>query len=374
MKVTYAGRLLLVMWSSLLIILGCSKPTKDGALISKTADTAFYLNGTTQSLVGAGKGGNAIYGGDVSNDVFYAHLWQGERFIPCPTVSINGNVFFSRAFLSQADKWLFTEKKGGNEILYLYRAGIRKIIDEHSNDVYVSTSTVSENGRYVGVALRDNRGRDIRHPIGFMEVQTERFHWLHIPLWKDPFYKAEVALPSNDGKYLAVAGIGAHLLLVDVKSTNRLWRMSSEEPDDIHAEVSGIRGVAFSPDSEVLYFGEGMGYLYRMETRTGKMLGRWEASIYGEPSDQSGRRFQDVAASPDGRFVAGGTGPTGEVFVWDVTTGKLVNVFVHGWTISLVQFSPDSKHLATMAGSNVKVWPINLAQPKATNSVATQRQ
>ena len=64
-----------------------------------------------------------------------------------------------------------------------------------------------------------------------------------------------------------------------------------------------------------------------------------------------------VAASPDGRFVAAGTGPMGLVYLWSAQSGKRLKVFGHGGsTILILSFSPDSKALASVASGMIKVW------------------
>jgi WD40 repeat protein len=68
-----------------------------------------------------------------------------------------------------------------------------------------------------------------------------------------------------------------------------------------------------------------------------------------------------VAFSPDGKRLASGggwVGKPGELKVWDAVTGREVLALKgHGRPVTSVAFSPDGRHLASVAWEmTVKVW------------------
>jgi WD40 repeat protein len=122
------------------------------------------------------------------------------------------------------------------------------------------------------------------------------------------------------------------------------------------SEISSSYGV-FAPDNKVLYAGGSEGCVYEMDVRTGKILSRWFASKSGK--SEYGHRISALACSPDGRYLATGTGPEGLVWIWSQADGKLLKILKHGGgPVRLVSFSPDSKALATFVPGTLKVWNV----------------
>ena len=112
--------------------------------------------------------------------------------------------------------------------------------------------------------------------------------------------------------------------------------------------------VTFSADSQVVYSGGGEGCVYGLDVRTGKEVSRWFATTSGK--SEYGHRISDIAASPDGKYVAAGTGPEGLIWVFSTVDGKVLKVLNHGGsTVALVHFSPDSKALASFVPGSLKV-------------------
>ena len=115
-----------------------------------------------------------------------------------------------------------------------------------------------------------------------------------------------------------------------------------------------------------------------MDVKTGNVVSRWYASASGQ--EEYGHRISCMAVSPDGRWVAAGTGPEGLVFVGSTATNKCVKILNHGMgTILLVHFSPDSKALATFVPGTLKVWNVTqwdktppATAPTQTQAAATQ--
>jgi WD40 repeat protein/serine/threonine protein kinase len=80
---------------------------------------------------------------------------------------------------------------------------------------------------------------------------------------------------------------------------------------------------------------------------------------------------QSMAFSPDGRHLASGgvrpDGRGGEVYVWDVQTGRVVRTLLgHAGGVSSVAFSPDGRYVAAAGGDGnlgeLKVWDVATGQ------------
>jgi WD40 repeat protein len=98
-------------------------------------------------------------------------------------------------------------------------------------------------------------------------------------------------------------------------------------------------GVIFSPNSELLLMYGSIGE-YLWDIKTGKLLHQIPVSI---AVDQ-----ENISLSPDGkRLITQGAnfnnGDDNERSVWDVETGKQVQLFDYGFNIT---FSPDGKYIA----------------------------
>ncbi len=177
-------------------------------------------------------------------------------------------------------------------------------------------------------------------------------------LWKAPGGKLITQIPNADGaiafspdsKRLAVATSGA-LLIYDADTGKKSFSISGNAP---HA-------LAFTADSRRLTNGERV-----WDGVTGKELSRFQ--FQADENDQ----VRAVEFSPDGKFVATGTG--GQfAFVWDAATGQrlktfrqkrqksyaaLEDLFRHDFSMT-VSFSPDGKYLATAGGDiQARVWEV----------------
>jgi WD40 repeat protein len=141
---------------------------------------------------------------------------------------------------------------------------------------------------------------------------------------------------SPDGKTLAAACMHS-VEFVDVASRHPL----SEQRI---GEVEGATSVAFAVDGgAVAYTHGGIVKILDLHTRETVTLGEGNGLAYL------------LAFSPDGHVLAAGES-NGAVKVWDTKTWKLLSSFqAFDSPIASMEFSPDSRSLAT-GGTSIKLW------------------
>jgi WD40 repeat protein len=102
------------------------------------------------------------------------------------------------------------------------------------------------------------------------------------------------------------------------------------------------RGVSWSPDSARLAIGRNEG-VQIWDIARSKEIARY---LLPEESGALGERgCASVAWSPDGRLLAALL-THGVVHVWDIQSGKLINVTSRSWRVCNITWAPDSKRLA----------------------------
>lgn len=210
----------------------------------------------------------------------------------------------------------------------------------------------SRNGRFVAFRAKAN-GIPTVH-VGLLDPGSEE------PLWVAQFEQKRGTLmashvaPSEDGRCIAVVGLhdGAWIAVADVQTKQVLWSKTQKGAVQFY-------DVAFSPDSTTVYAGGTCGGLFGYDVAKGEVTGRW---LMGEGMDMEyGYRITRVAASPDGRLVAAGTGSDGDVYLWNAKTGGREAVLqTRQATIMGLAFSPDSKRLAVTGVRNrtIEIWDV----------------
>jgi WD40 repeat protein len=188
-------------------------------------------------------------------------------------------------------------------------------------------------------------------------------------------------VPSDDGSFIGIAGWKNGVLMMDVANKKVLWTANGENKPDMTAgndadawrpmplDEINTRDIAFSPDSKIVYAGGTTGCVYALKVKTGEVVSKWWATPTSEQIN--GYRISTISVSPDGRFVAAGTGPTGDVYLFSTKDGERRILKHGGSTILITSFSPDSKRLATFATGQIKIWklPEETERPKSeTNS------
>lgn len=205
-------------------------------------------------------------------------------------------------------------------------------------------SRSSHNGKHIAVWADNGSGIDNQIRVSMLSAKADKTEPVLTTRLKAG-YIYRVA-PSEDGAYIAFAGWDNGTMLVDVANKKVLWQQGLE---------TDSRDVAFSPDSKILYAGGLTGCVFGMDVRDGAILTRWFATTTGK--EVPGHRISTLSVSPDGRFVAAGTGPEGQVFLFSTKSGKLLRMLNHGGsTILITHFSADSKRLATVAVGKIKIW------------------
>ena len=146
---------------------------------------------------------------------------------------------------------------------------------------------------------------------------------------------------SKDGKWLACGTDGIGIQVFNLNNP-------SAEPRILNAHMNKIRALAFLPDGRLLSAG------------LDNEIAAWDIS------NGSKQVFADhdvpvqvLAASEDGKWLAGGTKDMGEIILWNVDDPSQKEIIYseinnHIWSLD---FSPDGKWLVTGDKmGNVKVW------------------
>ena len=154
---------------------------------------------------------------------------------------------------------------------------------------------------------------------------------------------------SPDGRTIVTAGFDR---------TARLWDAHSRKSLGEPLRHPGwVQAVAFSPDSKVLVTGCAADIEYG-EAR------RWEVATgdpIGEPL-RHGSVVRAVAISGDGKTLI--TGDAFRARLWDVSTGRCVEVLEHPGPIWAAAFSPDQKTLLTGSqDGTARLWDATTRKP-----------
>ncbi|KAF6750537.1 hypothetical protein DFP72DRAFT_817605 [Ephemerocybe angulata] len=140
---------------------------------------------------------------------------------------------------------------------------------------------------------------------------------------------------------------------------------------DIPAHQDNVKSVAFSPDGLRIVSGSDDETIRLWDAETGEpindvrfhredLAGHHEHRFPQPPSHLQG--VDVVAYSPDGAFIASGSGSSdGEVCVWDSATGALLQPVLRGHVggIISIAFLSDSKHLVSSSyDKTTRVWDV----------------
>jgi len=222
----------------------------------------------------------------------------------------------------------------------------------------------SASGKFIGIVAgerpeppfwpKDHDFSDSRVKVGLIDVDKRELKWVAELTNKGAGTSIRRIVVTNDGRYVAVGGWANGVAMVDCHQAKVLW---SKRPKD----ALSLGYVAFSPDSKTLYAGGGAGCAYSISVTTGDVLSRRYATKTGKRV--YAHRISALAVSSDGEWVAAGTGPEGEVYVWNLkqNTGPYVLECLNGGMASVfvVTFSPDSKNIAAVSGGKLRIWRLS---------------
>ena len=214
----------------------------------------------------------------------------------------------------------------------------------------------TRNGRYIAINLSwdflvEYKYEDRESRVGVIDTETFQIQWADNIQCPNNLPIIESVSVSEDGRYIAAVGTNEDgwIHVADVQEKKVLWEKVPTGDEIPHGEWTvNFNDVCFSPDGKRIYVAGNMG-LFCFDTQTGRILSQW----------QIGNRLVSVAASADGRLVAGGTNPPGDVFVFDSQTGGvLMRIGTGQHNVYGLAFSPDSTMLASegVLHTNIKIW------------------
>jgi WD40 repeat protein len=155
---------------------------------------------------------------------------------------------------------------------------------------------------------------------------------------------------SPDGRRLLCAEDGPHVIELDT-NTGQVTRRIVAHPNN------SVWGVAYAPDGDR--------FATAAWDMTVKVWRTADATLLSTFSDLE-ESFQAVAFSPDGRYLAAGSGSV--LGVWEAATGRLV---YHGKGHGANAFSPAGDHLVSAGPGKKKKGEILYFQTRDWNPVRT---
>jgi eukaryotic-like serine/threonine-protein kinase len=175
------------------------------------------------------------------------------------------------------------------------------------------------------------------------------------PVWEREAQAAGVmdVAYSPDGRWLASASVNKQ----ELGGAVRLWDAETGRViRDFEKHTAGVHGVAFSPDSRRLASGWGDGIVRIWDAKDPAREARELPGHAGQ--------VERVVFLPDGRLAStSGTSPIlatsglGEVKIWDLSTGRVLNLRGHTGLVEGLACSPDGRRLATGSDDRtIKLW------------------
>jgi hypothetical protein len=316
---------------------------------------------------------------------FQVWQWSENTIIKRHEVNLSEKTY--SLLILPHDKWLSHDQAG----FCTGDLNSKKIIHRWPapKELAVSLRQASRNGKYY--AINANKKKDDHWDcdslcFGLISPDDKTFQWVAdlTPEYGDNSYSVIAkVIPSDDGKFIGVVGWNCGFAMIDVSNKKVLWTASrNHEPSvwnannknkvpwkQIPLDTVSPQDIAFTPDGKMAYAGGAIscdtggaaGCIWGIKVETGEIVNKWGTSA--PKREEYCRDITTVSVSPDGRFVAAGSVPTGLVFLYSTKDGKR-RIIKHSesGTIDFVSFSPDSKRLATYAGypppCEIKIWKL----------------
>lgn len=343
---------------------------------SRTGVFGEEYQGTTEKVIAwgnTGKGwgtwgasGEFMYAASVSPTVLEVWQWSGGAMQKRCSVPIDDSVL-SIAILPNGRslyKALGEQRRPADFYIGDLQSG--RVIDSWQvpHGLYIKLANGSRNGKFVTAWCEREPGEPgPRNEVRFGLVASDglSFDWvtsLTAPRLIAPQSMIHRVVPSEDGTHIGVAGWDGGVAMIDVTKKATIWTQTPGKlaPEDL----------AFTPDGGLIYTGGAQGCVHGVRVQDGQAVSAWWATSTGQ--EVYGQRITTISASPDGRFVAAGTGPEGDVYVFSTKDGQR-HVLNHGGsTILMTSFSPDSKRLASYAAGQIKIWKLPEVQESTRSS------
>ena len=308
-------------------------------------------------------GSYLVYEAPAPEDLMYVWTWNDlER--PASKVRIGRTLttactFEGRPVLEDSEKTK-DDASGAIVVLEDFVSNHRRKRWDLGPDFYCQELRSSRNGKYIAVVAGGNRLLGDKMPLhmlarlGVISTQKESLTWVATLKCVGGGIGPRLTTVgiSEDGQFMAAVGgkSGAWILVANVPQERVLWQ-------NVPTGSVALADVVFSPSGREVYAAGGGGRVYGFEVATGKTISDWVVHESGKP--KYGHRVTRLAMSPDGRWLGVGTGPKGNVCVFEREGGKRVGQFnTKDATIMGLAFSPDSSLLATagVRSKTIKIW------------------
>lgn len=164
--------------------------------------------------------------------------------------------------------------------------------------------------------------------------------------WEQKFASSELAAVSGDGGKIALAELNSASMRILSAASGEVLR---EIPAGSADKTYQLQAMEFSPDGHSIAAGPyADGEIKILDVATGEA----KRSLFGQVA------VTGIAASPDGRWLAVGSGRS--LTLWDLQTRKQAKTLWNG-SVNQMVFSADGKWLAANAGTRfpgetLKVW------------------
>ncbi|WP_293354888.1 MULTISPECIES: hypothetical protein [unclassified Microcoleus] len=339
--------------------------------------TAIAVTPNGQKII-AGKGNGTVYLWDKSGKQVKTWVAHGKK-VTAISFSKNGQTLVTAGNDGLARIWMVT----GNKLGELKHPQIKKMLGV----------SLSPDGKFVATASDDNRARI--WTVAGQEVRRLEGHQGWVTVVNFSPNGESIATGSDDGSVkLWNAKTGENLqdfrghrgailsasFSLDGKqfvSTGkdgfvRLWNLADRPLQGL--ELTGfkddVNAIAFSPDKDGKYIaGAGNEGIMRLwDATSGKELKVWKEAI--QRTFNSPNNVQDIAFSPDGKFIVAGGLRIGIARVWNLAgsltepqvrlKGKEEKQEAHQNSIRSVAVSPDSQLIATGShDQTMRIWKPN---------------
>ncbi len=255
---------------------------------------------------------------------------------------------------SESVDWVALSPDGGE--LYAGSAGqiARRRIDtgEIIKTFKGRTAALSANGRYLATDTGKASGDDGTQAVALWDTETGEpvtmFGWPEQEQSKVRIYLTSLAFDRNDTMLAAGFSDGTIAIWgLAGRDLRRVWHPREEIPSKLNMLAErGDRLIIAKEASATVW-----------NLRTGERL------ILPQPPDG---KITSAAIDPTGTVAATATS-TGQVRVWDATSGALLQDFHTGFgRVTTIAFSPDGSRIAAGTFSTVRIWRARDAKPLQT--------